>query len=203
MARFWINGVNSTMIYIGIGIFGFIIIHLFDLVSLKRIPLGAKPITWTAGFAILIFSLIKLCLQSNTLSIPVPLTWLGWLLLAVSLMMISFALFINLPFRKTYVSAGVGDKLVKTGLYALVRHPGVYWVTSFFFSLVLISKSYLMLIAAPIFVVLNTALVIAQDKYFFLKMFEGYDKYQQETPMLVPNRRSVTAFINSLKRPGS
>jgi len=115
LARFWINGVNSTMIYIGIGIFGFIIIHLFDLVSLKRIPLGAKPITWTAGFAILIFSLIKLCLQSNTLSIPVPLTWLGWLLLAVSLMMISFALFINLPFRKTYVSAGVGDKLVKTG----------------------------------------------------------------------------------------
>jgi len=93
----------------------------------------------------------------------------------------------------------------------MVRHPGVYWVTSFFFSLVLISKSYLMLIAAPTFVVLNTALVIAQDKYFFLKMFEGYDKYQQETPMLVPNRRSmlvpnrrsVTAFINSLKRPES
>ncbi len=191
------------MIYVGIGILGFIIIHLFDLVSLKKVPFGLKPITWTAGFAILIFSLIKLCLQSNTLSIPAPLIWLGWTLLAVSLMMISLALFINLPFRKTYVNAGVGDKLVKTGLYALVRHPGVYWVTSFFFSLVLISKSYLMLIAAPIFVILNTALVIVQDKYFFLKMFEGYDKYQQETPMLVPNRRSVTAFINSLKRSDS
>jgi len=188
------------MIYIGIGIFGFIVIHLFDLVSLKRIPFGVKPIIWTAGFAILIFSLIRLCLQSNTLSIPASLTWAGWFLLAISLMMITFALFINLPFRKTYVSTGVGDKLVKTGLYALVRHPGVYWVTSFMFSLVLISKSHLMLIAAPIFVVLNIVLVIAQDKYFFLKMFEGYDKYQQETPMLVPNRRSITAFINSLKR---
>lgn len=189
------------MIYIGIGIFGFIVIHLFDLVSIKRIPFGAKPVIWTAGFAILIFSLIKLSLQSNTLSIPVSLTWVGWFLLAFSLMMIAFALFINLPFRKTYVSTGVGDKLVKTGLYALVRHPGVYWVTSFFFSLVLISKSHLMLIAVPIFVVLNTALVIVQDKYFFLKMFEDYDKYQKETPMLVPNRRSVKAFINSLKRP--
>ncbi|GAF97170.1 unnamed protein product, partial [marine sediment metagenome] len=90
------------MIYIGIGIFGFIVIHLFDLVSIKRIPFGAKPVIWTAGFAILIFSLIKLSLQSNTLSIPVSLTWVGWFLLAFSLMMIAFALFINLPFRKTY-----------------------------------------------------------------------------------------------------
>ncbi len=188
------------MEYIGIGVFGFIVIHFFDLVSLKKIPFGAKPIIWAAGFAALVFSLIRLCLQSNTLSIPVWLTWVGWFLLAISLMMITFALFINLPFRKTYVSAGVGDKLIKTGLYALVRHPGVYWVTLFFFSLVLISKSRLMLIAAPILVVVNIVVVIVQDKFFFLKMFEGYDKYQQETPMLLPNRRSITAFINSLKR---
>lgn len=188
------------MVYIGIGIFGFIVIHLFDLVSLKRIPFGVKPIVWTAGFAILFFSLINMCLQSNTLPLPDSMTWVGWFLLAVSLMMITFALFINLPFRKTYVDTGVGDKLIKTGLYALVRHPGVYWVALFFFSLVFISKSHFMLIAAPIFVVLNTALVIVQDKYFFLKMFEDYDKYQKETPMLVPNKRSMKACINSLKR---
>jgi protein-S-isoprenylcysteine O-methyltransferase Ste14 len=188
------------MIYIGIGILGFIIIHLFDLVSLKRIPFGVKPLVWAAGFAILFFSLIKMCLESSTLPLPYSLVWVGWFLLAVSVMMITFALFINLPFRKTYVDTGVGDKLIKTGLYALVRHPGVYWVALFFFSLVFISRSYPMLIAAPIFVVLNTALVIVQDKYFFPKMFDGYDKYQQETPMLVPNRRSIKAFLNSLNR---
>lgn len=189
------------MIYIGIGVLGFIVIHLFDLVSLKRIPFGVKPIVWMAGFAILFLSLIKMCLQSNSLPLPDSMVWVGWLLLAVSLMMITFALFINLPFRKTYVNTGVGDKLIKTGLYALVRHPGIYWVALFFFSLVFISKSYIMLIAAPIFVFLNTALVIVQDKYFFPKMFTGYDEYQQETPMLVPNRRSIRAFISSLKRP--
>ena len=188
------------MIYIGIGVLGFIVIHLFDLVSLKRIPFGVKPIVWTAGFATLFFSLINMCLKSNTLPLPDSLTWVGWFLLAVSIMMITFALFINLPFRKTYVDPGVGDKLIKTGLYALVRHPGVYWVALFFFSLVAISKSHLMLIAAPIFVVLNTVLVIMQDKYFFPKMFEGYDEYQQEAPMLVPNRRSIKAFIKSLKQ---
>jgi protein-S-isoprenylcysteine O-methyltransferase Ste14 len=188
------------MIYIGIGVFGFIIINLFDLVSLKRIPFGVKPLAWTAGFAILFFSLIKMCLESSTLPLPDALVWVGWFLLAVSVTMITLALFINLPFRKTYVDTGTGDKLIKTGLYALVRHPGVYWVALFFFSLVFISRSHIMLIAAPIFVILNTALVIVQDKYLFPKMFEGYDKYQQETPMLVPNRRSIKAFINSLNR---
>jgi protein-S-isoprenylcysteine O-methyltransferase Ste14 len=166
---------------------------------LKRIPFGAKPIIWTIGLATLLFSLIKMCLQSNTLSIPVWLTGVGWFLLAISLAMITMALFVNLPFRKTYVDTGVGDKLIKTGLYALVRHPGVYWVTAFFLSLAFISKSSLMLIAAPIFSTLNIALVIFQDRYFFVRMFKGYEQYQQETPMLIPNRRSIRAFVNSLR----
>ena len=188
------------MVYIGIGILGFVIIHLFDMVSIKRIPFGVKPIVWTAGFAILFFSLVKMCLLSDSLQIPDSAIWVGWAMFAVSVVMITLALFINLPFRKTYIEAGVGDKLIKSGLYALVRHPGVYWVALFFFSLVFISKSHIMLIAAPIFVVLNTSLVVFQDLYFFPKMFEGYAEYQKETPMLVPNKQSIKAFIKSLKQ---
>jgi protein-S-isoprenylcysteine O-methyltransferase Ste14 len=191
------------MIYIVIGVVGFFAIYLFDLVSLKRIPLGIKPFLWMAGCGLLLYSLVMLCLEPATLPVSSWLTWVGWGLLAVSLLMITLALFVNLPFRKTYVDSGVGDKLVKTGLYALVRHPGVYWVASFFFSLVLISKSSSMLIAAPIFVFLNTVHVIIEDKYLFVKMFDGYAAYQKETPMLVPNRRSIKAFINSLKKPGN
>ena len=121
------------------------------------------------------------------------------MLLIVSLFMILMALFVNLPFRKTYIEAGVSDKLVKTGLYALVRHPGVYWVATFFFSFVLISRSSMMLVAALVFIFLNTVLVIIEDKYFFVKMFEGYREYQKETPMLIPNRRSIKAFFRTVK----
>ena len=191
------------MIYIGIGVLGFLAMNFFDLVSLKRVPFGIKPFLWTVGCAMLLYSVVRLCLESNTLTISRWLTWVGWGLLSVSLLMITLTLFVNLPFRKTYVEAGVGDKLVKTGLYALVRHPGVYPVASFFFSLVLISKSSSMLIAAPIFVFLNTVFVIIEDKYFFVKMFDGYDRYQKETPMLVPNRRSIKVFMSSVKRPGN
>jgi len=188
------------MIYIAVGIFGFIVIHLFDIVSLKRIPSGAKPCVWTVGSGLLVYSLIMLCLKSNTLPLPVWSTWLGWGLLTLSLFLLIYSLFINLPFRKTYIATGVGDKLITTGLYALVRHPGVIWFILFMLSLILVSKSSLLLIAAPIFIVLDILLVTIQDKFFFIRMFAGYESYRWETPMLMPNRRSINAFINSLKQ---
>jgi len=188
------------MIYIAVGIFGFIVIHLFDLVSLKRIPSGAKPGVWTVGSGLLVYSLIMLCLKSNTLPLPIWSTWLGWGLLTLSLFLLIYSLFINLPFHKTYIATGVSDKLITTGLYALVRHPWIHCFTLFMLSLILVSKSSLLLIAAPIFILLNILLVVIQDKFFFGRMFAGYDRYRKETPMLLPNRKSISACISSLRK---
>lgn len=190
------------MIYIALGSLGFLIIHAFDIVSLKRIP-GAKPVTWLVGNGLLAFSVAMVCLASDKLPLPIWSTWLGWTLLSVSLSMLIYSLFINLPFRKTYVSAGVGNKLITTGLYALVRHPWMHWLILLMLSLVLVSRSSLMLIASPIWILLDILLVTIQDKFFFGRMFAGYDTYRKETPMLVPNRRSISAFINSLKQAGA
>jgi len=188
------------MIYIAVGIFGFIVIHLFDIVSIKRIPSGAKPGTWFVGSGLLIYSLTMLWLKGYTLPLPMWSTWLGWGLLLISLSLLIYSLFINLPLRKTYIATGVGDKLVTTGLYALVRHPGVIWFTLFMLSLALVSKSSLLLIAAPIFILLDILLVIIQDRFLFSRMFDGYDHYRRETPMLLPNRKSVNAFIGFLQQ---
>lgn len=188
------------MIYIAVGIFGFIVIHLFDLVSLKRIPSGAKPGVWTVGSGLLVYSLIMLCLKSNTLPLPIWSAWLGWGLLTLSLFLLIYSLFINLPFHKTYIATGVSDKLITTGLYALVRHPWIHCFTLFMLSLILVSKSSLLLIAAPIFILLNILLVVIQDKFFFGRMFAGYDRYRKETPMLLPNRKSISACISSLRK---
>ena len=113
------------MIYIVIGCLGFLVIHLFDIVSLKRIP-RAKPFIWILGSGLLGYALTMACLQPDKLLLPVWSTWLGWVILPIALFLMIYSLFINLPFRKTYIVTGVGDKLITTGLYALVRHPGVY-----------------------------------------------------------------------------
>ncbi|MBA7506643.1 hypothetical protein ES706_05336 [subsurface metagenome] len=187
------------MIYIAIGCLGFLVIHLFDVVSLKRLP-GAKPFTWMLGSGLLGYALVAACLRSDKLPLPIWSTWLGWALLSISLFLLIYSLFINLPFRKTYIATGVGDKLITTGLYALVRHPWVHCFTLILLSLILVSKSSLLLIASPIWILLYILLVVIQDKFFFGRMFDGYDSYRQETPMLVPNRQSLNAFINSLKQ---
>jgi len=187
------------MIYVATGSLGFLVIHLFDIVSLKRIP-GAKPFTWSFGVGLLAYSLIMICLAPDKLPLPIWSTWLGWGLLSVSLFLLIYSLFVNLPFRRTYIATGVGDKLITTGLYALVRHPWVHCFTLLLLSLVLVSRSSLLLIASPVWILLDILLAVVQDRFFFGRMFDGYDSYRRETPMLVPNRRSINTFIDSLKR---
>ena len=189
------------MIYtsIAIGTLGFLTIHLFDFVSLRRVP-GIKTFTWILGNGLLAYSLVMVCLTPDKLPLPAWATWVGWGLLSISLTLLIYSLFINLPFRKTYIDTGVGNNLITSGLYALVRHPGVHWFALLVLSLILVSMSSWLLIVAPIFILLDIVLVIIQDKFVFCRMFDGYESYQQETPMLIPNRQSINAFMHSLKQ---
>ena len=184
---------------LGIGCLGFLVIHFFDIISLKRWP-GLKPLTWILGSGLLVYAVVMASLQSDRLPLPVWSTWLGGVPLLASLYLLVHSLFINLPFRKTYMAKGVSNKLITTGLYALVRHPGVYWFSLILLSLILVSKSSLLLKVTPIFILLDITLVIFQDKFLFGKMFRDYDTYRHKTPMLVPNRHSLNAFLNSLKQ---
>ncbi len=187
------------MIYIAIGCLGFLLTHLFDIVSLKRLP-GAKPFTWILGNGLLVYALVMVCLRSDKLPLPIWPIWLGWALLTTSLFLLAYSLFINLPFRKTYITTGVGDKLITTGLYALVRHPWIHWFILLLLSLILVSRSSLLLIASLIWILLNIVLIIVQDKFFFGRMFAGYDQYRKETPMLLPNRKSIGACIRTFNQ---
>jgi len=94
------------MIYIAIGRLGFLVMRLLDIVSLKRLP-EAKPFIWILGSGLLGYALVMTYLRSDKLSLPVWPTWLGWILLTISLLMLTYSLFINLHFRKTYIATGI------------------------------------------------------------------------------------------------
>ncbi len=187
------------MAYIALGTLGFLVIHLFDFASLKRTPL-LKPVIWVSGSSLLAYAVLMVCLSPDRLSLPLWLSWLGWLLLLVSLWLLIYPLFINLPLVNTYIKRGIGNRLVKSGLYALVRHPGVFGFILVMVALFLVSGSELLLIAAPIWILVDIILVVIQDKFIFIRMLHGYKEYQQETPMLIPSQRSIATFINQLRQ---
>ncbi len=186
------------MILVAMGALGFAIIHLCDIVALKKVP-WAKPIAWLSGGGLLAYASVMVCLSPEKLPLPGWLTYLGWPLLIISLSWLIYSLFINLPFGKTYIATGVGDRLITTGLYALVRHPWIHCFTVLLISLFLISGSRLWLAAAPVWLLFDTLLVVIQDRFFFGRMFKGYDDYRRTTPMLVPNRKSLSAFLSQLR----
>ncbi len=102
------------MIYVAMGRLGLLVIHLFDIVSLKRLP-EVKPFTWILGSSLLVYALAMAYLWSDKLSLPIWPVWLGWVLLTISLLRLIYSLSINLLFRETYIATGVGDKFVTTG----------------------------------------------------------------------------------------
>ena len=187
------------MVYVLIGILGYFVILLFDILLLKKIG-RIKFLLWMLGSGLMIYSIIMVCFNQDKMTLPTWTTWLGWVMFVIGAIFITYSLFINLPFRKTYISKNTGSTLIRTGFYALCRHPGTYWVNLFMISFIFIARSRLTLVEALVFIIVNTILVIIEDRYIFPKIFPDYNDYQRETPMLIPNRRSVRAYLEGMKR---
>jgi protein-S-isoprenylcysteine O-methyltransferase Ste14 len=185
--------------YILLGCLALVIAFFFDPAALK----GIRYLKQVVGLACVLmfgFALVMVCLQTDRLSLPGWVSCIGWPLLALSIFLLVYSLFLELPFRETYAENGVGERLIKTGTWALVRHPGVLWFALLLVALLMISGTKLFLIAAPIWFLLDVLHVWYQERFYFSKMFPGYEQYKRETPMLIPNRRSVIRCIKTMHK---
>lgn len=180
------------------GIISFLIAYLFDWASLKRVP-GGKQVVAFFVVALHGYALYAACWGVERFYLPVALSWLGWFLLPISIMLLIYSLFIELPVAKTYASLGVGDRLVTTGTWALVRHPGVLWYALGLVSLLLATRSTVLLICTPVWVFMDVIHVLVQDRFFFPRMFPDYHRYRGQTPMLIPTRESIGACLKTLR----
>ncbi len=188
----------KAMKYIVLGALAFLLIHLFDLISVivKKIR-RLKLYIWVLSGGLLVYAIAEASFSPDKLPLPVWTSWLGWAIFLPTLSLFLYSLFINLPFRKTYLVAD-SEKLINVSLYALCRHPGFYFSVLSLSSLVLISRSRLLLTATPLWEGLDMLLILLDDFYTFRRMFPGYDQYRKETPMLIPSRKSIGDFLDSI-----
>lgn len=182
-----------------LGALAFAMAFAFDLASLQRAR-HLKPVLSASAGATFLAAL------AWTLATPGRFTWpawtslVGWPLLILATALLVYSLLLELPFAATYARQGVGDVLVTTGTYALVRHPGVIWFGMALVGCVLVSKSRLMVIAGIVWFCLDVLYAWLQDRFLFVRMFPGYAAYQKTTPMLVPSRQSLLRCWRTLPR---
>ena len=192
------EGFSIEWTAVGAGIVSFLIAYSFDWAALKRIA-SLKQMIAVAMFILHGYALYAVCWGITRFALPVPLLWIGWVLLPLSLLLLFYSFFIEIPFTKTYAKKGSSNQLVTTGTYALVRHPGVIWYCLLLLSLFFVTGSMTLLVAAPIWIIMDLIYVVIQERFFFGNLFPGYPDYQKQTPMLMPTRQSIVKCIKTLK----
>jgi protein-S-isoprenylcysteine O-methyltransferase Ste14 len=171
----------------------------FDLAALA----GRKNLKRLAGLLALVsFSIafVWAILVGPALAVPGFLSVLGWPLMAIAIALLLYSLFLEIPFTNTYLAHDAPSKLVRTGTYALCRHPGVLWLGFFLLGAVLASRSYTLLWAALLWWGLDFIYAWWQDRWLFPRQFPDYRAYQRETPMFLPTRASIRHCLRTLGR---
>jgi protein-S-isoprenylcysteine O-methyltransferase Ste14 len=184
------------MSFILLGCLGFGFVVLFDFLSLWG-KARLKILFWILGFGLIGYATVMVCLTPDRLDFPLWVTITGGVLTLLFACSLIYTLFINLPFMRTYYRVQQKTVLIRSGGYALTRHPGVLALTLLLLSLLPLSAATLLFIAIPVFVFANIITVVIEDKYIFPRLFPEYVLYRKETPMLIPNKKSLKAFLRS------
>lgn len=182
-------------LWVGVG--GFALAILSDFLSIGRFQALSRWGFWVSA-GILTYALFEVTLFTGRLNLAAPLVLAGWIILPLSFILLIYSLFIELPFSSTYLGEGVQQALFTGGTYALTRHPGLLWFGLFLVALLFVSRSRDLLIAAPVWFFLDMLWVVIQDRFIFVKLFRQYNLYQKETPMLIPNYKSLKRCIATL-----
>jgi protein-S-isoprenylcysteine O-methyltransferase Ste14 len=184
------------MTYLITGCLAFAFLVVFDFNKIK-LRISFLNTLFALGSGLLLISSIMLLIDTpRDFDVPILGVVFFSLLSMVSGLFMFYALFGALPFKKTYVEV-THNKVIDSGLYALCRHPGVWGFFFMYFFAFLASGRWVVLTACILWTGFDILHVWLQDVYFFPKMLEGYDQYQQTTPFLIFNPQSLQRCANT------
>jgi len=184
--------------YVLLGVLGFLAGYLFELASVRG-HTRAKPLLAILAGGLLVYATVGVSLHPERFWLPPWLQGVGWGLLLPTSLLLACSLFVELPFRRTYLAPGPGPHLVTRGSYALVRHPSVLGYGLWLLGLLLVARTTPLLVALPLWLSLDVLWAVLQERLVLCRTFPGYPDYQRTTPMLLPNRRSLGIWLRDLQ----
>ena len=182
------------MIYILIGILGFVFMLAFDFLSMKDNIVG-KYLFAFLGLGLIVYSTISIINMTRYVFVLDLLSVICIVFSSIFALLLVYSVFIEVGLNSYQQKAE--PQLVTSGTYSLARHPGVIWLfLTLFFSGVLLKNDYLV-VAAIIWTITNTVYIIIQERLIFTKIFNNYDEYIKQTPMVIPNITSIKRFVTT------
>lgn len=183
------------MIYLGLGILGFIMLFLFDICSLCEKSV-IKYFFGFSGFSLIVISSIFLVQLNSNIIFSYSLRIVSLSLAILFLLLLIYSVFIEVG-KATYQYKNE-NMLVTTGTYALSRHPGVLWfLFVYLFGAIYFQNSFV-LYAGLIWTMVNIIYVYIQERFIFSKLFDNYGSYIQTTPMILPSYQSIEKCFTTL-----
>lgn len=121
----------------------------------------------------------------------------GFLAIAMLFLgLLIYVLFFALPFSSTYVSESA-NKVCKTGIYALCRHPGFWMLAGCTLFLTLSVNTWHMFLISLLVNSGNLMYIYYQDQITFPCQFVDYKDYKKDVPFLIFNLASIRKCIQT------
>ena len=111
-----------------------------------------------------------------------------------------YTLFFALPFEETYCGENKLRAAYTEGVYGLCRHPGVLWFAGAFLCMWGMLGGWRPGIYFGLMIFWNYLYIIFQDLWTFPRTFFNYREYQQSTPFLIPNGKSIRVCMKSIRK---
>ena len=179
-----------------LGTAGFLLYFLYDINSIK----------WNHFVLQKLFAVGSICVAGSTawvlaesLSKKMVHPAAGVIFGAGSLVFLGlliYTLFFALPFDETYLKESKKRLAYTEGVYSLCRHPGVLWFAGAYLCFWGMSGDLSRGIYFISMIFWNYLYIIIQDFWIFPETFTNYQEYKRNTPFLLPNRKSIKAYLS-------
>ncbi|MGI6128540.1 MAG: methyltransferase family protein [bacterium] len=173
-----------------IGVFGILVLLLYDLATIYRFR--SRALLALFGYGLHGGAIIQATLAQKKLAFT-GCTGLGWLFFGTGFGWLVYCLFLFKPIASNYTNQK-GPVLTTVGPYAFSRHPGVIGHAVTILGLILVSKSELLLKGGFVWIMANISYVYIQDRWLFPRLFPDYESYRLSIPMILPNCTSLKLF---------
>jgi protein-S-isoprenylcysteine O-methyltransferase Ste14 len=182
------------MVYISLGVLGFIAFMVFDIASLNQ-KCCSKYFFGAIGLLLIVISTVMIIQMKENIVLNNWIRMGSYILALIFLSLLIYSVFVEVG-KNTY-EYNAKPCLVTDGTYSLVRHPGVLWFVFTYLFAALAFESQMLLYAGLVWSVVDGLYTYIQEKYVLYKLFGNYTEYKKTTPMFIPNITSMKKFIAS------